>query len=158
MPGMPADLGGGLSRQVTVTTALAAENAPQAADTVGAYHEQVVRIAAAMAEITGDLNVVRLILLEAASIDADLRERVDALFDFAVSVTAGYYEHGRDRGYLRADLDTTATARAVVGMILGVAMMGLNPALDSAARAASAQAATRLMLDGIVNQSAARAH
>lgn len=135
------------------TAALAAENAPQAADTLNAYRDQVARIAAALAGITNDLNVVRLILVEAASIDTDLRERVDALFDFAVTVTAGYYEHGRDRGYLRADLDTTATARAVVGMILGLAMMGLNPALDTDVRAASVAAATRLMLDGIVDRS-----
>jgi AcrR family transcriptional regulator len=134
------------------TAALAAENAPQAADSLDTYRGQVVRIAAALAEITSDVSMVRLILIEAASIDTDLRERVDALFDFAVSVTAGYYEHGRDRGYLRPDLDTTATARAVVGMILGLAMMGLNPAMDTAARGASVQAATRLMLDGIIDR------
>lgn len=134
------------------TAALTAENAPQAADTAAAYREQVGRIAAALAEITRDLNVVRLILVEAASIDTELRERVDALFDFAVTVTAGYYEHGRDRGYLRADLDTTATARAVVGMILGLAMMSLNPALDDDTRAGSVRAAARLMLDGITSE------
>lgn len=134
------------------TAALAAENAPQAADTVEVYRDQVVRIAAALAEITSDLNAVRLILIEAASIDSELRERVDALFDFAVSVTAGYYQHGRQRGYLRPDLDATATARAVVGMILGLAMMGLNPALGADARADSMHAATRLMLDGIIDR------
>jgi AcrR family transcriptional regulator len=134
------------------TAALAAENAPRAADNLDTYRGQVVRIAAALAEITSDVSLVRLILIEAASIDTDLRERVDALFDFAVSVTAGYYEHGRDRGYLRPDLDTTATARAVVGMILGLAMMGLNPAMDTAARGGAVQAATRLMLDGIVDR------
>jgi AcrR family transcriptional regulator len=134
------------------TAALAAENAPQAADSLHTYREQVVRIAAALADITSDLSLVRLILVEAASIDTDLRERVDALFDFAVSMTAGYYEHGRERGYLRPDLDTTATARAVVGMILGLAMMGLNPAMDTDARSGSVQAATRLMLDGIIDR------
>jgi AcrR family transcriptional regulator len=134
------------------TAALAAENAPQAADSLDTYREQVVRIAAALADITSDLSLVRLILVEAASIDTDLRERVDALFDFAVSMTAGYYQHGRERGYLRPDLDITATARAVVGMILGLAMMGLNPAMDTDARSGSVQAATRLMLDGIIDR------
>jgi AcrR family transcriptional regulator len=137
--------------------ALAAENAPQAADTLDDYRDQVARIAAALAEITGDRNLVRLILIEAASIDTDLRERVDALFDFAVAVTAGYYAHGRERGYLRNDLDPTATARAVVGMILGLAMMGLNPALHADARGDSVQAATRLMLDGITCPNQTRA-
>jgi AcrR family transcriptional regulator len=130
--------------------ALAAENAPEAANTLDEYRDQVARIAAAMAEITGDLRMVRLILIEAASIDTELRERIDALFDLAVRLTGGYYEHGLERGYLRADLDTTATARAVVGMIFGLAMMGLNPALGDDDRARSVKAATRLMLDGIV--------
>jgi AcrR family transcriptional regulator len=134
------------------TAALAAENAPQAAHTLDEYREQVTRIAAALADITSDLRTVRLILIEAASIDTELRERIDALFDLAVTLTGGYYEHGRERGYLRSDIDTTATARAVVGMILGLAMIGLNPALDADDRARSVDAATRLMLDGIVNQ------
>ena len=134
------------------TAALAAENAPEAANTLDEYREQVGRIGAALSEITSDLRMVRLILIEAASIDTDLRERIDALFDLAVSLTAGYYRHGRDRGYLRADLDTTATARAVVGMILGLAMIGLNPALDDNDRTRSVQAATRLMFDGIVDE------
>ena len=134
------------------TAALAAENAPQAADSLDDYRDQVTRIAAALAGITRDLNVVRLILVEAASIDTELRQRVDALFDFAVVVTAGYYEHGRERGYLRADLDATSTARAVVGMILGLAMMSLNPALDTDARSGAVRAASRLMLDGIIER------
>jgi AcrR family transcriptional regulator len=130
--------------------ALAAENAPEAATTLDEYRDQVARIAAALAAIGRDLRVVRLILIEAASIDTELRERIDALFDGSVKITAGYYQHGRDRGYLRADLDTIATARAVVGMILGLAMMGLNPALGDDDRARSVAAATRLMFDGIV--------
>ena len=51
-------------------------------------------------------------------------------------MNAGFYEYGRERGYLRADLDTTATSRAVIGMIFGLATIGLNPAV-------------RLMFDGI---------
>jgi len=132
--------------------ALAAENAPEAASTLNEYRDQVARIAAALAEISSDLRVVRLILIEAASIDIELRERIDALFNLAVNLTAGYYQHGRDRGYLRADLDTIATARAVVGMILGLAMIGLNPALDDDDRTRSVEAATRLMFDGIVDE------
>ena len=132
------------------TAALAAENAPAAASTLEEYRAQVQRIAAALAEIGSDLRAVRLLLIEAASIDADLRGRVDELFDLAAGLTAGYFEHGRDRDYLRADLDTAATARAVVGMILGLAMMGLNPNLSRQDHSDSVTAATRLMFDGIV--------
>ena len=64
-------------------------------------------------------------------------------------MNAGFYEYGRERGYLRADLDTTATSRAVIGMIFGLATIGLNPALGDAARTNTIQAAVRLMFDGI---------
>ena len=94
---------------------------------------------------------MRVLLIEAASVDADLRQRIDDMFDLAVQMNANFYEHGRERGYLRADLDTTATSRAVIGMIFGLAMMGLNPALDNDERANTIQAAVRMMFDGIGN-------
>jgi hypothetical protein len=96
------------------------------------------------------------VLIEAASVDADLGGRVDDMFDLAVQMNAGFYEHGRERGYLRADLDATATSRAVIGMIFGLAMMGLNPALDNEERANTIQAAVRLMFDGIGNHAERR--
>jgi hypothetical protein len=97
------------------------------------------------------IRVVRLLLIEAASVDTDLRQRVDNMFDRAVQANASFYEHGRERGYLRADLDTTATSRAVIGMIFGLAMIGLNPALDPDEKTKTVQAAIRLMFDGIRN-------
>lgn len=129
--------------------ALAAENSPEAASTGAEYREQAARIATALADISSDVRMMRLLLIEAASTDADLRQRIDGMFDLATQLNAGYYEHGRQLGYLRADLDTTATARAVVGMIFGLAMIGLNPALTDENRTATIQAAVRLMFDGI---------
>jgi AcrR family transcriptional regulator len=131
--------------------AIAAENAPDAASTLDEYRAQAARIGAALADISSDVRVVRLLLIEAASVDADLRQRIDEMFDLAVQMNTGFYEHGRDRGYLRADLDTTATSRAVIGMIFGLAMMNLNPAVDNVERENTVQAAVRLMFDGISN-------
>ena len=51
----------------------------------------------------------------------------------------------------RTDLDTNATSRAEIGMIFGLAMIGLNPALDLDEKTKTVQAAIRLMLDGISN-------
>jgi AcrR family transcriptional regulator len=129
--------------------ALAAENAPDAATTLAEYRAQVQRIAAALDEITRDLRVVRIMMIQAAGVDAELEQQIFGMFDLAVSLTAGYFDNGKDRGYLRADLDTTATARAVVGMILGGAMLGLNPSLDADDRACTIQSAVELMFDGI---------
>ncbi len=131
--------------------AIAAENAPEAASSLDEYRAQAARIGTALAAISSDVRVVRLLLIEAASVDADLRQRIDDMFDVAVQMNAGFYEHGRELGYLRADLDTTATSRAVVGMIFGLAIMGLNPALNEDDRANIVQAAIRLMLDGVAN-------
>jgi AcrR family transcriptional regulator len=129
--------------------ALAAENAPDAANTLDEYRDQAARIGAALADVSGDIRVMRLLLIEAASVDTDLRQRIDAMFDLAVQLNAGYYKHGVERGYLRSDLDTTATSRAVVGMIFGLAIIGLNPALTDADRTTSVHAAVQLMFDGI---------
>jgi AcrR family transcriptional regulator len=134
-----------------ITAALAAENAPEAANTEAEYRDQSVRIAAALAEISRNLRWVRLVLIGAASNEIDLRQRIDGMFDLAVRLNANYYEHGRELGYLRADLDTTATSRAVVGMIFGLAMIGLNPTFDPDDWANTIQAAVRLMFDGISN-------
>ena len=131
--------------------AIAAENAPDAANTLDEYRDQAARIGAALADISSDIRVVRLLLIEAASVDTDLRQRIDNMFDLAVQVNASFYEHGRERGYLRADLDTTATSRSVIGMIFGLAMIGLNPALDPEEKTKTVQAAIRLMFDGISN-------
>jgi AcrR family transcriptional regulator len=133
--------------------AIAADNAPNAANTLDEYRAQAARIGAALADISSDVRVVRLLLIEAASVDTELRQRIDDMFDLAVQMNTGFYEHGRERGYLRADLDTTATSRAVIGMIFGLAMMNLNPALDDVERANTVQAALRLMFDGITNVS-----
>jgi AcrR family transcriptional regulator len=133
--------------------AIAADNAPDAANTLDEYRAQAARIGAALADISSDVRVVRLLLIEAASVDTELRQRIDDMFDLAVQMNTGFYEHGRERGYLRADLDTTATSRAVIGMIFGLAMMNLNPALDDVERANTVQAALRLMFDGITNVS-----
>jgi AcrR family transcriptional regulator len=129
--------------------AIAAENAPEAASSLDDYRAQAARIGRALADILSDIRVVRLLLIEAASVDADLRQRIDDMFDVAVQRNAGFYEHGREHGYLRDDLDTTATSRAVVGMIFGLAIMGLDPTLDEDERANTVHAATRLMFDGV---------
>ena len=134
-----------------LTAALAAENAPEAANSETEYRDQSARIAAALAEISRNLREVRLLLIAAGSNEIDMRQRIDGMFDLAVRLNADYYEHGRELGYLRADLDTLATSRAVVGMIFGLAMIGLNPALDADDWENTIQAAVRLMFDGISN-------
>jgi AcrR family transcriptional regulator len=135
-------------------SALAAENAPDAATSLSEYRKQVHRIAAALEEICSDPRVVRMLLIQAAGVDSELEKKVFEMIDMAVALTAGYFENGRDRGYLRADLDCTATANAVVGMIVGSAELTLNPKPSDVANERVIHAAVNLMFDGIVSDSA----
>jgi AcrR family transcriptional regulator len=129
--------------------ALAAENAPDAAATLADYRAQSQRIAAALNHLASDLRVIRVLLGQITSVDDEFEQKVFAMCDLAVTLEAGYLENGLARGYLRADLNTTATARAVVGMIFGTAMLGLNPNIDNDDRTTTIEAAVQLMFDGI---------
>jgi hypothetical protein len=57
--------------------------------------------------------------------------------------TAAYFDNGVNRGYLREDLDTDYTARAVNGILQGLRQPG------EGTRRRMADAIARLMLDGI---------
>lgn len=98
--------------------AISAENAAGLADDIDQYREQSVRIGAALAHLFRENPQLPLLLLEAGSVDSELRERVFAMLETSDHLTAAYLRHGVEKGYLRADLDTENTARAVTGMIL----------------------------------------
>jgi AcrR family transcriptional regulator len=129
--------------------ALAAENAPDAAATLADYRAQSDRIAAAFNNLASDLRVIRILLGQITGVDREFEQKIFDMFDLAITLESGYLENGRARGYLRADIDTAATARAVVGMIFGTAILGLNPNIDKGDRARASRAAVQLMFDGI---------
>jgi AcrR family transcriptional regulator len=128
---------------------LAAGNAADAAATLADYRAQSLRIATALNDIASDLRIIRILLGQITGVDREFEQKVFAMFDLAVAFEAGYLDNGLQRGYLRADIDTAATARAVVGMIFGTAILGLNPAIDADERTETSHAAVQLMFDGI---------
>lgn len=131
--------------------ALATENAPDAANTLGEYRAQVERIAEALPRIFfDDPRVPRLLLLEATGVDADLTQRMYDLLDSSIDLTAGYLGYGVEYGYLRADLDVANTAQAINGMMLASAIHGLRTG-DATAGQALNTSIQRLMFDGIGN-------
>ena len=132
-----------------ILTALAAENAPEAATTLAEYRAQVQRIAEALTGIfAADPRIPRVLLFEATGIDRELTERIYGLFDTFATLTAAYFDNGVRRGYLRADLDAEYSARAVNGMLLAAVIHGLrHPGEDTHKR--FAQAVINLMYDGI---------
>ena len=129
-------------------TELVAENAPGAATSIDEYRQQVHRIAEILDRVCTDSRVVRMLLIQAAGVDEELEKKVFGLFNLGAELTAGYLENGRDQGYLRADLDCPATGHAVVGMIVGSAMLTLDPT-PRVARERTINAAVDLMFDGV---------
>lgn len=132
-----------------IIEALGTENAPDAAQSLEAYRGQLERIGGALNDIfLEDRRVAQLLLFQATGIDAELTMRLYGLLDTADALTAAYLEHGVEQGYLRADLDTANTARAVTGMILGAILHGLrNP--DQGEIDGLTQAIRRLLIDGV---------
>ncbi|MDT9664523.1 TetR/AcrR family transcriptional regulator [Rhodococcus qingshengii] len=132
-----------------IISALATENAPDAASTLDEYRAQVGRIAEALPRIFfDDPRIPRVLLFETTGVDADLTGRMLDLLDQSASLTAAYLHHGVECGYLRADLDVDNTAHAVNGMMLASAIQGLR-AGSSVDCTALNQAISRLMFDGI---------
>lgn len=112
-----------------LTELLAAENAPTAVNTLADYRAQCVRIGERFSEFArANQGMLRLVLLEATSIDEEMSKRVFLLLETSGHITAAYLANGVQHGYLRADLDTLATGHVIVGMIMAGAMRQLaNP-------------------------------
>lgn len=105
---------------------LTAENAPAAADTMEAYRDQARRIAQSFSAVVladpGIMGLLRMLLVEGGGVDEELAGKADAFLDAAAAITATYLQHGKDRGYLRADLDVAATAKVVNAMIISIGL------------------------------------
>lgn len=132
-----------------IVAALGDENAPDAVSTLEDYRLQSARIGESVAELIGaDPRVLRLLLLEAPGVDAELRERVLDFIESMAEITAAYLAHGVDLGYLRDDLDVASSARAINAMILGAVIHGVRHH-DAESQAELALAIQRVMYDGI---------
>jgi AcrR family transcriptional regulator len=132
-----------------VVMSLTAENAPDAVNSLAEYRAQTTRIGSSLAHIFGaDMRIARFLLLEAAGIDSQMRERVLDFHDTAAQLTAEYLRHGVRIGYLNANLDIDATARAINGMILAAILTAIRDNSRDAQTRMS-EAIRRLMYDGI---------
>ncbi|TQM31772.1 TetR family transcriptional regulator [Nocardia bhagyanarayanae] len=132
-----------------IVDALGTQNAPDAAGSLDEYRAQLERIGTALSHILiEERRIPQLLLFHATGIDDELTARLYGLLDTADALTAGYLEHGVEMGYLRADLDTANTARAVTGMLLAAVIHGMRDP-DEAAIQGLNQAIRRLLIDGV---------
>ena len=133
-----------------IGTALVAENAPGRAETLAEYREQVRRIVRSLsAVVDADPRIARVLLLEATGIDDELTAHVLGLLDSLTETTRRYLDNGVERGFLRSDLDTQATARALNGLILAGVVGAIRADRDALDRDRIVDAGVRLMFDGI---------
>ncbi|MDF0531649.1 TetR/AcrR family transcriptional regulator [Tsukamurella sp. 8F] len=110
-----------------ITEVLTEQETPDEATTLAEYRQQSDRIARALQEIfLADHRLIRILLFESTGIDRELTERLTGLLDTAATLTREYLENGVERRFLRPDLDTQNTARAINGMILAGALHGLS--------------------------------
>jgi AcrR family transcriptional regulator len=132
-----------------IVEAVGTENAPDAATSLDDYRAQLDRIGVALDHIlVEDRRVAQLLLFHATGIDDELTARLYGLLDMADALTAGYLSHGVELGYLRADLDTTNTAKAVTGMLIAGIVHGLRSP-DLTAVNGLNEAIRRLLIDGV---------
>lgn len=131
-----------------VLTALAVGGDRALPRSVGEYRAEAVRVSDALTRIfLADPRVPRMMLFEATSIDPELTAKVFQVHDAIVATMAANFAYGVRQGFLRADLDTLNTARAVMGMMIANMVNGLRAGGEAAVRALEA-AVLALLFDG----------
>ncbi|OTG66499.1 TetR/AcrR family transcriptional regulator [Acinetobacter silvestris] len=97
---------------------LTGDNAPQAVNNIDEYRQQCERISERL-QIFAQQNplTLKLLLLEATSIDPEMTQYVQNLLQMAGLLTANYLQHGVDLGFFRENLDCENTGHNIIGMI-----------------------------------------
>jgi AcrR family transcriptional regulator len=102
---------------VRIATVVSAED-PMASGSLDEYRAQVERIGHRLYELfAADPALGRLVFVDLAAVDAELRDRLLAAYEVFAGYTAAYLRNGVAKGYLRADLDVDTTARVINGMV-----------------------------------------
>jgi hypothetical protein len=83
-----------------------------------------------------------------SGVDAALEQRLLDLLETAATLTAGYLENGKERGFLRSDLDVEATGKVLTSLVVGGTLFALRDD-DPEARRRFRDAAVAVMFDGV---------
>jgi AcrR family transcriptional regulator len=129
-----------------------ADEDPSATDTIEAYREQSIRIGHKILRLfSEDRALARIFFHEAVAVDDELTELVYGAHDAFAEFTASYLRNGRDKGFLRADLDPEVTARAINGMIFAAVAQLARPGGRPFDGEGWIAAIVSLMFDGVRN-------
>jgi AcrR family transcriptional regulator len=141
-----AVVGGILSR---ISAAIASED-PHHAGTLEEYRAQVERIGRNMLSmLDSDPAVTKILFYEAMGISAELDERIQQAWEMAGRLTELYLQNGKQRGFLRADLDSELTALAINALTFEAGRRIVRSGDAAAARERWLAAVTGLIFDGI---------
>lgn len=129
--------------------AIASED-PTATTTLAEYRAQVERIGSSLlALLDSDPAIARLLFYEAMGVSPELDERIQRAWELAGEVTEAYLKNGKQKGFLRADLDTHVTALAINALIFEGGRRVLRAKDRAAARQQWLAALVALIFDGI---------
>jgi hypothetical protein len=132
---------------------LTAENAPSVVTSLAEYRAQCERISARFQEFAiSNPRAIRLLLLEATSIDPQMTQRVLSLIDMGGAFTATYLKNGVERGFFRADLDVEQTGHAITGLIMSGILRYLSAPDNLDALARYGDAVIDLLVAGMAAQ------
>ena len=99
--------------------AIQAEEPPQASETLEEFLEQLSHLSDRVFELVdSEPGLVQVIMLEATSIDEELLQRLLGLMDTFGVMASSYLDHGVQRGFLRADMDTEVVAHGISALVI----------------------------------------
>ena len=132
-----------------VTSVVMSED-PTSSDTLEQYKDQVWKIGdKLMSLFVDDESISRLLHYESWGLDDDLREKITNMMDIFGRYTELYLINGRDKGFLRADLDTRICALAINAVVFEGSRRITSEKDKEAEKKRWLKAVTDLMFHGI---------
>lgn len=132
-----------------VATTVSSES-PTAANDLAAYRGQVERIADGLLDLfLAEKHVAKLLFVEAVGIDSELNAQLDAAYEIFADTTEVYLKNGVKKRFLRNDLDTATTARAINAMIFECVRRAASAHDSKKTAKVWTRAVVNLLFDGI---------
>ncbi|HEX4878793.1 MAG TPA: TetR/AcrR family transcriptional regulator [Limnobacter sp.] len=136
-----------------LTTALRDDFSPEKVNSLAEYKTQLASILKKLyAFAQSNPRALRLMLMEATSIDEEMTKRIAAIHRDGQRVASEYLQHGKRKGFFRSNLDTKATATAVVGMLMAGSMQYLFQPEDKSFQKDFGKAVIDLLTAGLAAQ------
>lgn len=124
--------------------------APDATSDLAGYRTQLERLGRALYGLfMNDPDLARLLFYEAFGIDEDIDAKVRAAMEVFGGYTEQYLKNGIAKGFLRSDLDTEVTARAINAMIFEGARRVIKAKAPEQEVDRWIDGVSKLMLDGM---------